>query len=180
MRVGHHEGRHPGDATLAGMRVAGPDLVDVGVAFEKPCDHLPVEADGVAYLDKHIPFTYVPPLLEIGSEEPADSGGLAALDAGPVNEPVRIDRARRALDGFEIQREARRLGRLGDAGVDRNGGVLPAELRFEIGAPVHAAWGHVGVELERVPLDVEGVVGPCLERPVETGFADIAPRADRV
>ena len=71
-------------------------------------------------------------------------------------------------------------GRFAQAVVHGIDAGLAAELLLKMGALRHAFGRHVGVQLERVPLDLERVVGVRGQCAVEVGLADIAPGADRV
>jgi hypothetical protein len=72
------------------------------------------------------------------------------------------------------------LGGLHDRGVGLDGALFAAEFQFQILAPVHAFCRHVRIELERMPFDQEFMLRMRLQRAVEAGFADVAPRADGV
>src|SRR6056297_461796 len=93
---------------------------------------------------------------------------------------MRVERVWRALDRGEVDREPCRLGALQHRGIGLDRAVLAAELALQIVAAIHAAFGHVGVELEGMPFDLERVPGTLYKRLIQKGFTDIAPGADRV
>ena len=113
-------------------------------------------------------------------EEGGDHRALPALDAGPVDEPVRVAGVRHPHHGREIDRKARGTGGRFDLGIDGGGAVGAAEAAFEEGSAVGTFGGQVGVELEGVPFDRERMAGARLECAVEQALADIAPRADGI
>ena len=88
----------------------------------------------------------------------------------------RVRRARLAVEG-----EADPL--LGADGAHlrvEDGGALGSELLRPVRGPRHALRRHVGVELERQPLDRDLARTSLAERALEPALADIAPGADDV
>ena len=91
-----------------------------------------------------------------------------------------VDRVGRALNGSKVNVQPLFARVFVDLAINAQGVFPAAEFGFEVFAPVHTLGGHVGVELERVPFDGEGVVGLGLQRLFQPGLADIAPRADGI
>ena len=79
-----------------------------------------------------------------------------------------------------VQRHARRRGVVHQRRIGAHRALTATEFQLKVVLPGHAAGGHVGVQLERVPFDGEGMLWPRRHRAVEIGFADIAPGADDV
>ena len=180
MLTGDDEGGHAGDPHLAELRVARLDVLAVGIGLQETVYHRTVHAETVGDIGEGFMIADIAPLFEIGVEERHRHAILALLDARPMQEPMRIERVWRALDRREVDGEPCRLGALQHRGIGLDRAVLAAELALQIVAAIHAALGHVGVELEGVPFDLERVPGSLGKRLIQKGFTDIAPRADRV
>ena len=93
---------------------------------------------------------------------------------------MRVESVGRALYPAEIYLQPRGLRGLGDPGIDLHCVFLAAELGLQVRAPVGTLLRHVGVQLKRVPLDGQRMLGPRFERAVEIGLADIAPGTDGI
>ena len=73
-----------------------------------------------------------------------------------------VDRVWRLFDELEVDRQARLFGLSDDGGIGLDCARFAAEFAFQIGAAIHAASGHFGVQLKRMPFDDERVVGHLL------------------
>src|SRR5690606_34917237 len=180
MAVGDDEGGHGVHAAFAGMGVAGADIRGIGVGPEQPVDHRPVEARLGGDICKRFGIGQVAPVAPEGPEERRDHWRLPPFEAGPVDEPVRVERVRLARHPLEVQFHPCRRGMFEERQMRADRTLLAAELRLHVGTPVHAGPRQLWVELERVPLDCEGMVRARLERAVEVGLADVAPWAGDV
>ncbi len=92
--AGDHEGRHAGDAHFAGVFIAGADIIKIGVALQKLAHHRGIEAAGIGDVGQHLGIADVAALDEIGLEERGDNECLRALDPGPVDQAVGVQRVR--------------------------------------------------------------------------------------
>ena len=93
---------------------------------------------------------------------------------------MRIGCIRRGLYLVKSDLQSGTLSVLGHRCIGPHSLLLAAEFRLEIEPPVHAAGWHVGVELERMPFDIEVMLWGGLKGAVQMGFTNIAPRANRV
>ena len=69
---------------------------------------------------------------------------------------------------------------LGNRIVDSLGGRRATELELKIELTVHALRGHLGIELESPPIDLDFQVRARGEGPLQPTLADEAPGTDRI
>ena len=107
---------------------------------------------------------------------------LHTVLTGEPNQPVSIDRIRRPLDPFRMELQPDLGCRIDDPCVQRGGLLGAAELPGAVLGAIDALLRHVGIELERVPVDRErqSLAGEGGQSPLHLPLADVAPRADRV
>ncbi len=95
---------------------------------------------------------------------------------------MRIERVRRPQHQVLAELQAHTGRRRSDTFIQFARPLRAAELHRAIGDAVAAFLRHVGIELERVPVDGEVQPLGCQQRQrtFELSLADIAPRADRI
>ena len=91
-----------------------------------------------------------------------------------------VNRVGCPLDPVEVESQTDGLCSLGDSAIDLIGIFLSAKLLVEIGLSLHAAEGHVGIQLKRMPVYLERMVRAQLKRILEARLANVAPRANWV
>lgn len=162
------------------MGVALGDKGAVGVARQQPCDHRRIKPRLARKRGEDAGVANVAALTEVGTKKRGDHRALPPLQPRPMDQAVGIQCVGRACDPVQVQRHSggRRMFDKRQIGLHRP--LLAAELRLQIGAAVHPLWRHVRVQLERMPFDGEGMIGPGLQRAVQTDLAKIAPGADWV
>jgi hypothetical protein len=93
---------------------------------------------------------------------------------------VGIKRVWRSFHRLKVNLEASALGCFDNGSIGPHRAFFAAELGFEILAPVHSRLGHRRVQLKWMPLNRKGMIRALLKSAVKVGFADVAPRANRV
>jgi hypothetical protein len=124
---------------------------------------------------------------EIRLEEMLDNGiGVAsvvnALRIG--DQRVRGERIRLLLDAVEVQFKPRIATGCRDSRINFSRSLWPPEFGFEVALSIGAFERQIGVELKRMPSNVDlgiGMVGlPLRHCGFNMTFSDVAPRADNV
>ena len=118
-------------------------------------------------------------LLEVAVEQGLDHPILRIAPARVLDQPVGIDGIGRACDTVEGELDAFGFTGLLDCRKNLRYPLLGTELRHHVALPVDALGRHIGVELERPPLDRE-FGGPAGVGALEAALADVAPGTDRV
>ena len=176
--------RHRCYPHFAAMPVAGPNVGHICIRRQQPGHHGPIHARTVRDIGQHFDIADIAAFGEIGAEQGADDLRLPPFNPGPMDQAVRVQGIGRPLHRFEIEGEARSCGGLGHPGIGLHCLRLAAKLGFKITAPVRTIRWHVGVKLKRMPFNFKRMIAARFFNPgqcaVQIGFADIAPRADRV
>jgi hypothetical protein len=147
-------------------RLFGSDVLDRPVAGQKPLDLLTIDPTIGRNLRQRIKVSDLAPLREVRPKEGLGYFILAALLSCEPDEAMGVEGIRRPLDPIEGKDQPIRLTSFGHSLLHRQPGLCPAELRFEIDAPVHALLRHRRIQLERAPFNVRLLRVPCsFERP---------------
>ena len=93
---------------------------------------------------------------------------------------MRIECIRRGLDLVKSNLQSGALSVLDHRCIGPHGLFFAAKFRLKIEPPVHATGWHVRVELKRMPFNIEIMFRCGLQSTIQMGFANIAPRANRV
>ena len=173
------KGRHGANPFGAGVRVAGTDVIGVGIIGQKPRRHRPVHASRRRDIGQNTRIADIAPLAPIGAHDGRDHGRLPPLKPRPMDQPVCVQRVGHPPGGVRVNFGPGSAACLFQPQMHLDQAVL-SELRGQIVVLVDALGGHIGVQLERVPFNAKRVVGMGLKRAIEIGLADIAPGANRI
>ena len=119
-------------------------------------------------------------LGEMDGEQSFHDGVGTAVTGGQAHQPVGVNRGRGAPDAIEGKGDALALAEFADGRIQAFGAFLAAEFADHVIRAGHAASGHVGVQQEGPPGQIEQQIGAAVEGAQQPLHPQVTPGADQV
>ena len=180
MLVGDDKRRDRTYAHFAAVLIAVLDVLYVGIRGKQAGHNGSVHASAIGNIGQNFNITNVAGIAEIGLKQPLHNKALKSLKPRPMDKTVGVDGVGCAFHPLKIDLKPNVFGVLNNRRIGFDGAFFAAKFALKVFAPPHAFGRHCGVKLKGVPFNFKRVVAHFGQSPIKVGFADIAPRANRV